>query len=434
MRLPILLTVIAATVLMIVGCAPGDGRPGMELDKGDPPSGEECAVITTDGAWSWFGGPRAVTAADTGRTYVGWVTSKGDIRVGAYVHETGGVVATTLHDDFQTDDHANPSLLLDEDGRLMVFYSGHRGRWTIYRQMLRPHDFEAWTRERAAGAFTDDVRGYTYPSPVRLSSRGDSVLVFWRGPEYDPAFASSGDDRDWTPPRVIMEGEEQRYFKVACDDRETVHIAFSDGHPREVEKNGVWYVRLRDGVFERADGSVVGALGDLPIDPEDADRVYDGTGPAGRSWVWDVAADSLGRPVIVYAAFPAPDDHRYRYARWTGDGWEDHQITAAGSWFPAVADDRSRFEPYYSGGLCLDHDDPRTVYLSRPVNGVYEIERWTTRDGGRTWRSLAVTGGSVMNNVRPVVPRNAGRGGPHVIWMHGPYTDYMDYATDLRAR
>jgi hypothetical protein len=32
-----------------------------------------------DGAWSWFGDPRAVT--HNGRTYVGWVDHEGDIKV-----------------------------------------------------------------------------------------------------------------------------------------------------------------------------------------------------------------------------------------------------------------------------------------------------------------------------------------------------------------
>ncbi|MBD3367969.1 MAG: hypothetical protein GF405_07340 [Candidatus Eisenbacteria bacterium] len=429
------LAVPIVLALALQGCVPA-GRLSDETtaEKGPVP-GEACVVIATDGAWSWFGGPRAVSVGgENPRTYVGWVTSGGDIRVGAFDHETGSVETALLHDDFQADDHANPTLLVDEEERLMAFYSGHRGRWTIYRQTLRPHDLEDWTRERAAGPFTNDVRGYTYPSPVQLESRGDSVLVFWRGPGYDAAFAASGDDRHWTPGRTVLEGAGQLYFRVASDTAGAVHVAFNDGHPRTTSDNGVSYVRLHNGVFERADGTPVAGLDELPVDPSRADRVYDGSGPDGRSWLWDVAADAAGRPVIVYAVFPSEDDHRYRYARWNGTSWDDHEITPAGRWFPDVPETSSRFEPYYSGGLCLDHGDPSVVYLSRPVDGVFEIERWTTEDGGATWESTAVTAGSAMDNVRPVVPRNARPDGPRVIWMHGEYSDYLDYRTDLRAR
>ena len=429
------LLVVCALACAVGGCAPAGSLVGKRLDDGPLP-GEECVLISTDGAWSWFAGPRAITVGgDIGTTYVGWVTSNGDIRVGAFEHATGSVESTTLRDSFQKDDHANPTLLLGDDGRLMVFYTGHRSRWAIYRQMLRAHDLEAWTRERAAGSFTNDVRGYTYPSPVRLPSRGDSVVVFWRGPGYHAAFAASGDDRTWTPQRVVLQGEErQRYFRIAQDDEGTVHIAFNDGHPSRFPENGLSYVRLRGNVFERADGAPVGDLETLPLDTELADRVYDGTGPSGRSWLWDIAVDGLGYPVIVYATFPSVEDHRYHYARWNGDAWETHEVTAAGSRFPTVKKGYNQFEPYYSGGICLDHDDPSVVYLSRPVAGVFEIERWTTHDGGATWETLAVTAGSQKNNVRPVVPRNASEGGPHVIWMHGEYEDYIDFGTDLRAR
>jgi hypothetical protein len=419
----------------LIGCASSGRLGAVSPGDVDPVPGEDCAVIATDGAWSWFGGPRALTVGgDVARTYVGWVTSGGDVRVGAYDHVTGGVESATMHADFHADDHANPTLLLDADDRLMVFYTGHRGRWAIYRQMLRPHDLEGWTRERAAGPYSKDVGGYTYPSPCRLGSRGDSVVVFWRGPGLRSSFAASGDRKDWTPSRSFLPDADQLYFRVACDDGRTVHVAFNDGHPRRVSDNSLYYVRLRGDTFERADGTPVAHMSEMPVVPAAADLVYEGSSPEGRSWLWDVAADSLGHPVIVYAVFPTEQEHRYRYARWTGETWENHDITSAGSWFPTVQEGFNQFEPYYSGGLCLDHDDPSIVYLSRPVNGVYEIERWATADGGSTWTARPVTAGSVQNNVRPVVPRNARSGGPSVVWMHGYYSDYLDYRTDIRAR
>jgi hypothetical protein len=99
-----------------------------------------------------------------------------------------------------------------------------------------------------------------------------------------------------------------------------------------------------------------------------------------RAWVWDVASDSEGRPVIVYATFPTKTDHRYRYARWNGKRWIDVQLARAGG--SIVPGGRER---QYSGGIALDHGDPSTVYLSRKIRGVFEIERWRTPNRGRTW-------------------------------------------------
>ena len=78
-----------------------------------------------DGAWSWFGDPRAVT--HNGRTYVGWVDQEGDVKVSSYDHATGERVTAVLQARLNQDDHANPSLQVRPDGRLVVYYSAHVG-------------------------------------------------------------------------------------------------------------------------------------------------------------------------------------------------------------------------------------------------------------------------------------------------------------------
>ena len=134
----------------------------------------------------------------------------------------------------------------------------------------------------------------------------------------------------------------------------------------------IYYARIRAGKIERVDGTQIGSLDD-PITPGEGDHVYDPTEP---TWVHDVAADSSGRPVIVFATFPTAADHRYFYARWTGSAWDVHQITPAGG---SIREDGG--SPYYSGGLTLDHEDPSRVYLSRQVGSSWQVETWTTSDG-----------------------------------------------------
>ena len=72
------------------------------------------------------------------------------------------------------------------------------------------------------------------------------------------------------------------------------------------------------------------------------------------------------------------------------------------------------------------------MYLSRQINGIFEIEKWVTSDGGANWSSEAITSGSKKNNVRPVVPRNHKPTGIELIWMHGDYVFYTKYDTALK--
>ena len=38
-------------------------------------------------------------------------------------------------------------------------------------------------------------------------------------------------------------------------------------------------------------------------------------------------------------------------------------------------------EPHYSAGITLDHSDPDRLIMSRLIDGQFEIEIWTTKDG-----------------------------------------------------
>jgi hypothetical protein len=83
----------------------------------------------------------------------------------------------------------------------------------------------------------------------------------------------------------------------------------------------------------------------------------------------------------------------------------------------------------------LNHSDPSTVYVSAKRDGVFEIEKWTTADQGKTWISEAVTSRSQKNNVRPVVPWGFNGRGVEVLWMHGDYYYWKArYHTAIRMR
>ncbi len=383
-----------------------------------------------DGAWSWFGDPRAVT--HDGRTYVGWLDREGDIKVSSYDHGTGERVTAVLQARLNQDDHANPSLQVRPDGRLVVYYSAHVGPAMHYRVSSEPEDVTAWEPAQTVDVNTPGGFGYTYPNPIRLADEGRSYL-FWRGGNYNPTFSLQNDgETTWSSARTLITNPGSRpYVKYDASGGDTIHVAYTNVHPGEqasiARDSNIYYARVRGGRIERVGGQQVGSLDD-PIAPAEGDLVWDGTAPA---WIHDVAADPSGNPVLVFASFPTVTDHRYHYARWTGSGWQVNEITAAGG---SIAEEADR-SPRYSGGITLDHEDPTRIYLSRQVGaGAWQVETRTTADSGLSWSPpTALSAGA--KNVRPVSPRGmAATGGDlSVIWMTGGYWNYEDYDTSIHA-
>ncbi len=390
--------------------------------------------MTKDGAWCFFADPRAVYfAGKHRRTYVGWLTSEGDVRVGCYDHDRGWISESSLlKPALQKDDHASPSLWMDSEGYLTVFYSAHNGKAMYYRTALSPESIDEFGEERRLPANSEGNKGYTYPNPVYLQAE-ERLFLFWRGGNFKPVFSITDDcgSGKWSEVRPLIEDRGNRpYIKFASDNESVIHFACTDGHPNEEASNGIHYACYRNNAYYRADGSIIKTAAELPLAIAEMDTVVDPES-GKHCWIWDVAADQEGNPVLVYAVFASKSDHRYYYSRWDDGQWITNEIAAAGHWFPQTPDGAVEREPYYSGGLILDPRDPGMVYLSRLQDGAFEIERWSTEDNGISWHSEAVTSSSSELNVRPFISRGP-KGSPAMLfWMKGEYTHYTDYRTSL---
>jgi rhamnogalacturonyl hydrolase YesR len=400
---------------------------------------EDYMQFTSDGAWCWFSDPRAVYhKGEHERMYAGWVDKSGSIVVASYDYTTGEMKQTVVYPELEYDDHVNPSLLILPDGRIMVFFTKHIGSF-YYTTSVDPEDishFEEVTLKEDLGP------RLCYTKPIMLSEENNRIYVFSRGGfDWKPSFIYTDDfGKSWSDPRVFVAkkgaGEWDRpYTKVVSDGRSAIHFAFTDNHPRDNVMNSLYYMKYEAGQFFDASGNVLGDTANLPVDHFSVPKAYDATRTGIRSWIWDIALNKQGHPVMVYTTLPEDAMHFYNYARWDGQKWLNYRIGPAGSWFPRFEKTKESREPepHYSGGIYLDHANPDIVYLSRPHGDRFEIEKRTTSDGGQTWEITQLTYDSDHDNVRPFVVRNCPADKhPRVLWMNNlSYSSYTAYDTRI---
>jgi hypothetical protein len=396
----------------------------------------EPIVLNPDGAWCWFQDERALVY--DGKLTFGSISRQGNVQATTWDMLKGRVGIFTLREKFQIDDHNVPGFLLRSDGRLMAFSTWHGGtaarREMYVRETLRPKDASAWTPERSFDAQSPDR--FSYANPFQLSAEKGRIYLFWRSIDYNPTWTSSDDlGRTWRKAanHIYYQKGERPYVKYTSNGVDTIHFAFTDGHPNRPFKNSLWHAYYKNGGLYKSDGTLVRKLEDGPIQVAEATRIYDGVNsPTGEAWVWDIHLDKAGRPVVAYSSHPDPMDQRYRYARWNGKAWEDQQIAYAGKHL-------YKGEEYYAGGISLDPDDLNVVYLSSDVDiqtgkpnrsGHWEIYKGVTRDGGKSWRWQPITKDSRVDNLRPIVPAHH-PGKTFVLWYRGRYQTYTKFETEV---
>lgn len=376
----------------------------------------------------------------------GWVKKDGTIETGSLNLSNRKTKSAVLWDMLEHDDHDNPAFVETADGSVLVQYTRH-GEGMLYQHRTNVHGD---IRSFSAVVATDVIdsaelsrfprKTITYANPFRLTAEHNRLYSFGRWTGFKPNMIWSDDNgATWSKAKVVItnvpySGDNRPYVKYYSDGKSRIHLVFTDGHPRNEPVNSVYYACYENGRFYRADGSVICSVAELPFEPRQASLVYQATEAAGKAWVFDLAATDAGQPVIAYARYPTDRDHRYHYAIYADGQWIDHEICASGKWFPQTPEGETEREPNYSAGFCLHPGKTNTVYLSRSVDGVFEVEKWITPDLGASWTAHPITRGSKYDNVRPYVPRNYRKGDPDVVlWMENlRYVHYTDFRSDIR--
>lgn len=404
---------------------------------------EDYQVITRDGAWCWFSDPRAIYV--DGRMFGGFVDKQGSIWAFSYDPSTQESRQCRLYEKLNYDDHANPSIMALPDKRLVLFFSAHGGTKNspmYYRISKRPADISEWEEVRDINPKMEGNLGICYSNPCQLSAEGNRIYLFFRGRDFKPTCVYTDDLKTWSPPINMVRNDAgfgsygRPYTKITTNHKDKIFFAFTDAHPRDRATNSIYFMMYKGGKLCKADGTVVSDTLSSVM-PSQVDKVYDATKTFDKAWIWDIAYDKDENPVLVYARFSDRDNsHSYWYARWNGGEWENHKITNAGQWFQRAdyVKEKPEYECNYSGGVYLDHENPSVVYTSRPIDNVFEIEKWTFVESEEKWVSEAVTSQSERDNVRPFVVRNHKKDQSAVLWMYNySYPHFKKYDCGIRV-
>ncbi len=357
----------------------------------------------------------------------------GDVRVSVYDLLADKDLGTyVLHAELESDDHNAPAFYVRPDGRILAMYAYHTSPAHYYR-ISEPGDPTRWGPEQA------------FPHPHGISYMNlyhhppdDTLYNFYRDTRgtYCPAYLTSKDHgTTWQPGgQLIFHGLEERHrpYPRYWSDGEYIHVSFTEAHPQSYRDGcGIYYAKFKAGRFYRADGSLVKDVRkDGPLLPAEADTVFKGD-RQNKSWTSSIVTDARRRTYVAYSVSRSASDHRFRYAVWDGTRWNDHEVAYAGAGLDPGSYD-------YTGLITIDPTDPGRVYFSTNVDptrgtcspsGKHEMYEAATADLGKTWKLTPLTQNSSATNMRPVCVE--GEQNAAVLWMHGRYSAYTDYDTDI---
>ena len=411
-----------------------------------PFDSNQLSTVVRNGAWCWFGDPRAIENDQA--VYISSITKNGYVQV-EQINRDGTRKHKVFDEQLSTDDHNNPSIAFLKDGNIIIFYSEHNGPTLFSSKTTKPGDIESF------GAMNhyqikdqDEVgRGFTYPNIIsRVDGRNHELYLFWRGDDWDPRMTKSTDEgKTWLGSLKLVKtliNDQRPYAKYFADSLGRIHMAFASNHPNQNDRNSIYYMVFNGKDFRKADGTIIGDISQLPFRLDELDRVYHPSQfepgvPYKRAWIWSVSVDKQNQPVMAFSVTDQALNHEYVYANWNSSAWVKTSITSGGKTIQDVENTMNK-EVYYSGGVFISPKDSTQIFLSAErVRAHHSIEEWKfdrTSQSASFVRSL--TDGSVRS-FRPIVPLPD----PSMtldpifdaLWLKGSYYYYTDFETAIEG-
>ena len=403
-------------------------------------------LLAEDASWCWFSDARAIYRnGQKEAIYFSYISSTGDVVIKSMELGSKEVDEFVLHKALQIDDHNVPALLMLPDDKLLAFYCQHNGS-IFMRKSKAPENISEWEDEVILLKM-DNKNRYCYVNPVMLSDENNRIYLFGRNIVRNNS-ATYSDTRTyciysddlgftWSEEFNILDNlglNSRQYLKVVSDNKSRIDFLFTNGHPGEGDNISVYHMYYDKGNFRQTNGSYITSFKKgIPIGINKINKIYDAEETSVRAWIWDIALDKGNKPIVTYALYPSFTDHQYYYARWNGKKWVNTKITDAGKYITTIRPGEKLREPHYSGGIVLNHNNPDNVFLSRQIDGKFEIERRVIRKNGKQ-RIESITSDSKADNIRPYVISGKNKSPVILLWMEGHYYHYTDFNTNLNFK
>lgn len=362
--------------------------------------------------------PRAFYDSVSDKTFFAYIGSDAHVYVCEYNHSTNTTTRTSVATT-QADPHACPAVIMRaSDRKLVVVYGKHNVAYLRRRISTNAADSTAWGTELDLTS-TLSANNITYPNLVQLSSDASGTLRLWfrnyNGTNFSWRETISTDGGATFPAATqrFSQATAQAYLQIAHDGVDTIHFVYSNTIP--VVGNTVKLAhcyRVGTSSYYQSDGTTItpGAGG---IGYSAMTEFWDGSG--GAPFVFDLAIDGSGYPMVAHVDGPNSSDWRYTVSRWDGSAWGDVQVVSGYDSIPLSG---------VAGGFCISPINPdRLIVSAMQPSGRYEMETWESTDSGATFDDrTAITTGSSVNQMYPFGVHGADAE-LEVIWLSGQYNN-----------
>lgn len=317
-----------------------------------------------------------------GKTYVVYQGNDDDPYIMYYNHSSGlwsdpVKIGTNPLDN--GDAHGYPSILIDYDGYIHVFYGAHVSK-VEYAKSTNPEDISAWTDKVGPNDGEEDGDKGTYFQPIQLSD--STIYVFFRHENQTHdcqwGYKTTTDGGDtWSA--YIDLFQETAYWRFVKGEGDVIHATGEGYMTSGYDRYNIYYARFNGTNWTKYDSTVLSP----PVYQTVTDlKIYDSGDSVIAKSVCEVDSDNN-----IYVAFGEGENatgictHTYKLLKYNED-WETIEIgattTQTNNAVPAlIIGDNGNHEIYLV-------EDGTTEYIGN------NLVKWVSSDDGDTWDSDGV--------------------------------------------
>lgn len=270
-----------------------------------------------------------------GKTYISYLGPGNNPYVLYYNHKTGNwhTPVKVGTNPLQDDCHGAPSLLVDNNGYIHVFYGAHGGP-LLHSISASPASISNWV------SLTPPTKTATYPQPMLL---GNTIVLFYRngwwnlGADWVVQTSITG-GHTWSSKQPVLHGEREPgsydWYAIAKKINATsFHVGATWSNfevtndvdkDKPIDHRNIYYISYRKGTFMNSNKESLTSL--LPLTKKEADK---------KVLVWKgdkygyptPSISPNGNPVILFAGENNQTKGGWQLASWHGSKWRISHIT-----------------------------------------------------------------------------------------------------------